>query len=57
MNDAWAIDESGTCVPKPENIKLHCGSNGIDIELSNKLIPDAKDVKLGNCAAAFDVDS
>ena len=44
-------------MPKPENFKLHCGSNGIDIELSNKLIPDAKAVQLGNCAIVLDVDS
>ena len=57
MNDAWTINESGTCVPKPESFKLNCGSNGIDIELSNKLIPNAKEIKLGNCAAELDADS
>ena len=57
LNDAWTIDDSGSCVPKQENFKLHCGSNGIDIELSNKLIPNAKEVKLGNCAAVLDVNS
>ena len=56
LNDAWTIDNSGTCVPKHENFNLHCRSNGIEIELSSSLIPDAEGIKLGSCGAVFDVE-
>ena len=57
LNNAWTIDDSGICVPRPENFMLHCRSNGIEIELMSSLIPTAKEVKLGNCAAVLDVES
>ena len=56
LNDAWTIDGTGTCVPRPENFKLQCQSNGIEIELSKTLIPDAEEVFLGNCAVSLDTE-
>ena len=57
LNDAWTIDDtSGTCVPKPENFILQCSSNGIGIELSKKLIPDAKEIAFGNCNILLDAE-
>ena len=55
-NDAWTVDATDTCVPKPENFILQCQSNGIEIELSKALIPDAKEVFLGNCPGSFDAE-
>ena len=43
-------------MPKPENFILQCQSNGIEIELSKALIPDAKEVVLGNCPGSFDTE-
>ena len=43
-------------MPKPENFVLQCKSNGIEIELSKALIPDAKEVVLGNCAVVLDTE-
>ena len=56
LNDAWKIDDTGTCVPKQENFILQCKSNGIEIELSKTLIPDAKEVFLGDCAVSLDTE-
>ena len=54
LNDEWEVDNTGTCVPKPENFILQCKSNGIGIELSKKLIPDAKEIIFGNCDVLLD---
>ena len=43
-------------MPKPENFVLQCKSDGIEIELAKALIPDAKEVVLGNCAVLLDAE-
>ena len=55
LNDAWEKNEIGECVPKAENMQLICGADGITVQLSKQLIPDATEVFLpGNCSGTFD---
>ena len=56
LNDGWTIDDTGTCVPKAENFILQCISNGIGVEISKRLIPDAKEIVFGNCDVPLDAE-
>ena len=58
MNDAWELNAGGVCQPKSDKLKLVCNENGMTIEMSGEVVPDAVDVSLlGECSATFDSDS
>ena len=57
INEVWELSPDGACVPKPDYFQLSCNSHGIGIELSTSVIPEAKNVTVGDCAALLDTES
>ena len=54
--DAWENDDLGVCQPKQEHFTLQCNDNGMKVELSKALLPEAKEVFLqdSSCVATYD---
>ena len=55
-NYAWETDNLGVCQPKQEHFTLQCNDNGMKVELSKALLPEAKEVFLqdSSCVATYD---
>ena len=53
---AWETDNLGVCQPKQQHFTLQCNDNGMKVELSKALLPEAKEVFLqdSSCVATYD---
>lgn len=57
MNDAWEANAEGVCQPKAEYFALHCNADGMMVEMSPEVVPNALEVSIGSCSGSNNVDT
>ena len=57
MNDAWEANADGVCQPKAEFFALHCNADGMMVEMSPEVVPNALEVSIGSCSGAANAET
>lgn len=57
LNDAWETNPDGVCQPKAEYFALHCNADGMMVEMSPEVVPNAMDVSIGSCTGSTNQDT
>ena len=57
MNEAWEANADGVCQPKAEFFALHCNADGMMVEMSPEVVPNALEVSIGSCSGSTNAET